>query len=195
MRCVVDASIWIDLHHGTMLVPAMRLQHEYHVPDAVQLLRLGVKKCELDGNGVMAVVALAAKYPAPSRADLFGLESARMLDAVLLTSDAALRKAAEREGVGVHGVLWLLDQLVEKEIITQKARAHALAAMKAAGSRLPADCGGDIADLGREKNKTQSAITNCKLQPINRQSQIENDQRQSAIANRKCIWLLRNGTI
>jgi len=149
MRCVVDASIWIDLHHGNMLVPTMRLQHEYHVPDAVlhemkvpdatQLLRLGAKKCELDGNRVLSVVALAAKYPAPSRADLFGLEAARMLDAVLLTSDAALRKAAEKEGIIVHGVLWLMDQLVEKGIMTPKARTMALAAMKAAGSRLPAD--------------------------------------------------------
>jgi predicted nucleic acid-binding protein len=59
----------------------------------------------------------------------------------LLTGDSRLRKQAAKDGVLVHGALWLLDQLVAHELIATAHAAAALQAMLNAGARLPqAEC-------------------------------------------------------
>ncbi len=73
----------------------------------------------------------------PSRQDLFALVLSREIEAILLTGDGSLREAAEREGVQVHGTIWLLDQMVEHEIIDKQERAASLKLMVESGSRLP----------------------------------------------------------
>jgi hypothetical protein len=44
---------------------------------------------------------------------LFALLLAKINSCALITGDDALRKAAKEEGVPVHGLLWILDRLVE----------------------------------------------------------------------------------
>lgn len=56
----------------------------------------------------------------------------------LLTGDQALRKAAEKESnVVVHGVLWLLDQMIEHKILSKKKARASLQQMVDSGARLP----------------------------------------------------------
>jgi predicted nucleic acid-binding protein len=78
------------------------------------------------------------RYRRPSQNDLFGLALARAEHTILVTGDAALRRAAETEGVETHGVLWLLDGLVEQGVLSPTAACDALGEIIAAGSRLPA---------------------------------------------------------
>jgi len=56
---------------------------------------------------------------------------------VLLTGDAHLREAAKSEGVDVHGVLWVLDELVAQSILTPPDAATSLQRITAAGGWLP----------------------------------------------------------
>ena len=56
---------------------------------------------------------------------------------VLLTGDGHLRQAARREGVEVHGVLWVLDGLLEDRGLTAREAIQALRRMLDAGARLP----------------------------------------------------------
>lgn len=110
---------------------------ELKEPDGKKLISLGLRKVELAGKEVQQVIELAGRYPAPSRADLFALTLAKTRHGVLLTGDRHLRKAAEQEKVQVHGTLWILDQLVNREIITPIQAAQALEKMLAKGRRLP----------------------------------------------------------
>ena len=109
------------------------------MPDGDLLVSSGLQVQELSGSQVLMVLDFAERYARPSREDLFALVLARDLDAVLLTGDASLRDAAENEGVRVHGVIWLLDFMVEHGIINKRDRATSLVLMVRCGSRLPCD--------------------------------------------------------
>jgi len=148
---VTDANIWIDLHTGELINEGFRLPLWLVAPDVIiaelkrpegqALVSLGLQKEELSGKEVLQVAGLAARYPAPSRVDLFALVLAKVRGGVLLTGDAHLRKVAEKEKVPVHGTLWILDELVQKRIVTPRKAAQALEKMRAKGSRLPrAEC-------------------------------------------------------
>jgi predicted nucleic acid-binding protein len=58
---------------------------------------------------------------------------------MLVTGDAALRHAAEEEGVEVHGTLWLLDNLIVDGLLPSATGAFALERMQKHGSRFPQD--------------------------------------------------------
>ncbi|HYU31573.1 MAG TPA: hypothetical protein VEW48_05380 [Thermoanaerobaculia bacterium] len=147
--CVTDTNFWIDLDTGGLIGPIFQLPFEWQVPDVIaeelkrpagaELVRRGLRVRELDGGQVAEVVALAAVYPHPSRSDLFALVLARAQRALLLTGDRHLRQAAEQEGVKVHGTLWLLDELVERSVITPRDAADALQLMREGHRRLPAE--------------------------------------------------------
>jgi predicted nucleic acid-binding protein len=60
-------------------------------------------------------------------------------DAILLTGDAALRKVVAQQGIEIHGILWLLDELVmHRRLETALAclKIHELAQFN---KRLPAN--------------------------------------------------------
>ena len=145
--CVSDSSLLIDLRAGRLLTAAFRLPWDWLAPDVViaelrslpvdELMRPGLRQIELPGREVRQVEQLAERYRRPSRTDLFALVAARMRSAILLTGDRHLRRAAEQEGVSVHGVLWLVDELVRLGIVTGPDAAAALRAMVEVGSRLP----------------------------------------------------------
>ena len=59
----------------------------------------------------------------------------------LLTGDGKLRRQAKQDGIEVHGVLWLLDRLIEHLVIDTQTAARGLQAMLDQGARLPkAEC-------------------------------------------------------
>lgn len=56
---------------------------------------------------------------------------------MLLTGDARLRIASEREGIEVFGTLWLVGQMVEARVIVVRQAVAAYEKMRAAGRRRP----------------------------------------------------------
>src|SRR6185295_16262968 len=110
---------------------------ELESPDGATLVGRGLQARELTGNQVLEVVRLAGRYLRPSRSDLFALVLARSQGATLLTGDRHLRSAAESEGVKVHGTLWLLDQMVETDLLERREAIARLLRMVQAGRRLP----------------------------------------------------------
>ncbi|MNV92158.1 hypothetical protein D3C71_1867200 [compost metagenome] len=55
----------------------------------------------------------------------------------LLTGDGRLRRQAKRDGLQVHGALWLLDLMVEHQVIAPIQAASALSDMLERGARFP----------------------------------------------------------
>jgi hypothetical protein len=147
LRCVTDANLLIDLFHGGLAANAFRLPWEFMAPDVViteillplswDITGLGLIEKSLPGEGVLQVEELAMKYPRPGRIDLFSLVLAIQEEALLLTGDEALRKAASKESVGVHGTLWLLDEMIKGRAISEAEACMSLKMMVDAGRRLP----------------------------------------------------------
>ncbi len=152
MRFVVDACVWIDLGIGDLLAGVFRLPHEFVSPDVVlaelasvdpRLLRaLGVREVSLGSEDYVLLEDLVARYAGPSVRDLTALVVALRDGLALLSGDRKLREAADAEGVRVHGVLWVLDQVVESSIMDPHRVASSLQQMLDQGARLPQDeCG------------------------------------------------------
>lgn len=148
MVCVTDANIWIDIHNADLLDAVFELEHTWRTPDIIVrdevltvdrslLVELGLDVRTLSGEELNQIAALNGRYPNPSPKDLAVLVVADADDGIVVTGDGALRDAAEAEGATVHGVLWVLDQLVDQNIIKPSRAAAALDAMIQQGSRLP----------------------------------------------------------
>lgn len=147
--CVTDTNVWIDLDAANLIDLIFELPWRLCAPDVIvaelerpegeALVRRGLVVRDLPGAGVAAVVDLAARYPRPSRADLFALVLAQREGAALLTGDRHLREAAEREGLEVHGTLWIVDRLMDFSLLSGPDAAKALLRMREAGRRLPAE--------------------------------------------------------
>jgi hypothetical protein len=151
MRILVsDTSVLIDLERGQLLEATFGLKWEFAVPDLLykrelqsndgpRLLKLGLRIESLDGAGVTQALAYQAQVPALSLADSFALALAKINDWTLLAGDGELRKLAGAEKVEFHGVLWVLDQLLEQKRVSAKILHDALTTISAhPRCRLPA---------------------------------------------------------
>jgi predicted nucleic acid-binding protein len=146
-KLILDTTICIDLFHGQLLEEVTRLPYELALPDviAAELIRppgeglaqKGFSVLNLAEEAIEQLVVLRERYPKPSTNDLFALLLARIHSSSLLTGDQDLRNAAKAEGVEAHGLLWLLDRLVEHHILLPLQASDALERILAAGSWLP----------------------------------------------------------
>jgi predicted nucleic acid-binding protein len=144
-RCVLDTSICVDLANAGLLQVALRLSHTLKLPDVIaeelneppgsSLVELGFGTVSLPD--VQEVATLVEKYRKPSTNDLFALACAKGNECILLTGDADLRKAAEIEKVEVHGILWVLDELVKEGVLSPVDAVTSLERVIAGGSWLP----------------------------------------------------------
>lgn len=146
---VTDANIWIDLEDGGVLVEVFRLPYQFLIPDFAipELIRpgwetlevLGLRAHELPAEQVVELIQLRQAHRGLSIIDLAALLLAKLLDATLVTGDRRLNELANANGLGVHGVLWLLDEMVHFKAITPGQAATALRRMLESGARLPAE--------------------------------------------------------
>lgn len=146
---VTDSNIWIDLENGGILVEAFRLTYQFLTPDfAIRelvhprwqtLQALGLEARDLAAEQVMELFRLRQVYKNLSIVDLAAFLLAKTLEATLLTGDRRLMELANANDLPVHGVLWLLDEMVHFRALTPRQAAGALGRMLDQGARLPAD--------------------------------------------------------
>ena len=122
---VTDASCLIDLRNGGLLDVLCYLTYQFVVPLPVratevrdfsveqwkQLDIAGVVTHDLPPNEVGQALALKVRHPSLSAKDCFRYVTAAVHSAILLTGDGLLRKVATNNGLRVHGVLWIVDEL------------------------------------------------------------------------------------
>jgi len=146
---VTDTNIWIDLENGGILIEVFRLHFRFLIPDFAipELIRprwetlqaLGLEAHELVAEQLIELAQLRQTHRNLSIIDLAAFLLARMLDATLLTGDWRLIELANAKRLSVHGVLWLLDEMVYSQALTPVQAATALRRMLEQGARLPAD--------------------------------------------------------
>jgi len=152
---IADTNILIDLWEGELLPAFFRLPYTIASPDVViaelqrpegsMLVELGLQSLTLEADLVLEVIALRqaqdtalrSQHKALSTPDLFAFVATRNLGAILLTGDAGLRQLAEAQQVPLHGILWVLDEIVRTEIISSFNAAGSLERILEAGARLP----------------------------------------------------------
>ena len=146
---VTDTNIWIDLDNGGILEDVFRLPYDFLIPDIAtrELIRppwkilqaFGLVLQELAADQVIELAQLRLSHRYLSVIDLASFLLAKSLDAILLTGDSRLYELANKNRLPVHGVLWLLDEMVRLRVLVPIQVAGALRKMLEAGARLPQD--------------------------------------------------------
>jgi predicted nucleic acid-binding protein len=149
---VKDACLLIDLAEADLLGLWFSLGIDTHTTDLVlaevqhagqwgkisQLVDAGMlKKHEFSDAWLLAAVAIHQAQSAVSLPDASALVLAKELGANLLTGDRSLRRTAEQNEVETHGILWVLDLMVQHGVLQMEAAAERLMFLRKHGSRLP----------------------------------------------------------
>lgn len=152
MLLISDSNILIDMAVGGLLEAMFALEERFAVPNILyeeelsqhhpELLELGLLCLTLQGEGVAEAAHLKAHCrgrDAPGQNDLFALMLAKQENCPLLTGDKRLRKLARTHeaAVEIRGTLWLVQRLVETNLVTPQRAAEAYASMRLSRSRLP----------------------------------------------------------
>lgn len=149
---VSDTNIWIDLYHGGLLEHAFRLPYQFVTtefawnellsPPGVHLQKLGLSIESLESTEVSGLYELMTRLGNSSLADVSCYYLATTRQWVLLTGDRAVRNDGLAAKLEVHGVLWLMDEMLEHSLVGGADLAVALQAMLGKGARLPSkECG------------------------------------------------------
>ena len=144
---ISDANILIDIEDGQLTPIIFRLSYEIAVPDILyelelrerhsHLLEAGLQIKSLTAESIKRTEVLIQQYPRPSMMDHSALALALQEQCPLLTGDKDLRTAAKKEGVEVHGTIWIIEKLLNQKMIQQSQAKRSFDAMRAKGSRLP----------------------------------------------------------
>ena len=137
----------IDLDRARLTKRIAALSYDCLLPDVIlaelteppgaTLLQLGFVQVSFLPEEVEQVMKLQPRYPNETVNDLFALHLSREKQGILITGDAGLRKAAQREHVEAHGVLWLLDLMVHEGVLDKLTAADSLESLMGSGSWLP----------------------------------------------------------
>jgi predicted nucleic acid-binding protein len=147
-RLVTDASILFDAVKGGILHEMFQLPfifitsdfvayRELKTPPLSSFEKAGIRIEELSGSQIRMLEKIHTSYRNLSVNDISVFILAKDQGVTLVTGDDALRKYAESYGVQVHGILWILDELVGNEIISKNDAAITLRRMLDYGCRLP----------------------------------------------------------
>ncbi len=144
---VADTNVLIDVSNGGVVTHFHTLLMSVCAPNVIvaeakggvgpAFLSHGMREFELSIDDMLEAQRLRRKRPKVSFNDMCAYVVARNTRAILLTGDKCLRTFAEEQRVKVHGVLWVLDELVRLELLAKIEAAKALQSMIDHGSRLP----------------------------------------------------------
>lgn len=146
MRVVIsDSSVLIDLAKTRLIESTLALPYEFVIPDVIfadelidlrhykkeQLLELGFKIGSLKGEEVETAFEYGVRYKPLTANDCFALVlSETISEAILLTGDGDLRKAAQRHKVETHGIIWLCEQMRACQTVDEKILLVALESLR-----------------------------------------------------------------
>lgn len=141
MRILVsDTSVLIDLERGSFLESRFKLPFEFVVPDLLYarelaefggpaLVERGLHVEELTSEEVTTAQRVRSAYPKLSLPDAFAYSLASSRRWTLLAGDGELRALAQAQQVPCFGVLWVLDQFFDSQMIKAAAIVGGLEAI------------------------------------------------------------------
>jgi predicted nucleic acid-binding protein len=153
MKLVVnDASILFDLIDVNLVTSLFKLNYSFCTTDfilneitdvfqksAIQKFIDDESLAILSFTDIGKIYHELNNHKGLSSQDCSVLITARENDAILLTGDSHLRKIAESDGIEVHGILWVFDELFDNHIITAKNAHSKLSHLMKINTFLPQD--------------------------------------------------------
>ena len=148
---VVDAGIFIDLLQTGLLSAFISLGYiNYAPPDIVAEVKEDNRQILIDAIQTGKILAptiedldhinlLNYKYRPLSYQDCTCLYMAIKESAILFTSEKQLRKIAKGQGLEVHGILFILDELIKVGQISYRIAHEKLSYLIRNGTFLPID--------------------------------------------------------
>ena len=154
---VNDTNVFIDLIDAGLLAEFFQLPWEVHTTDFVmlELKREGERKAvdsyvdlkkltvgELTPLEVKRIMDLLASQRGKSNVSFTDCSVwlyAKTHGNALLTGDWKLKRQVTRDGIEVHGIIYVFDCLVEEEIVSPIVAAERLNILKNKNPRLPMD--------------------------------------------------------
>lgn len=134
-----DTNVWIDFYEIGHIDHPFRLNFEYFISRdtfrdefiksesmRMSLLSLGLQLAEATEDEFTCAITFQNRYVELSLYDAFALSIAKARGWTLLTGDMPLRKAAIKEGVEVHGTIWVYDQLKAQGKVTEDEYENAI---------------------------------------------------------------------
>jgi predicted nucleic acid-binding protein len=149
---VTDTNVIIDLLEVDALSEFFALPFEIYTTDFVMAEILDEahkdlldvfkrsKQLTILESSSEEIIAMNTMQVRPSLkriADRSAFWKAKELRAMLLTGDRNLRKVAEANGLEVHGILWVVECLVRKTIISKKSATDLLSNLQEINPWLP----------------------------------------------------------
>lgn len=152
---VKDACVLIDLANGGLLDAWFHLGIETHTTNLVIQQLKSDRQWQLVSGFIEAGMLKVSTLNGDQMTEMYGelgqlsigvadqtvLFLAMELDAILITGDRKLRLEGLKQKVEVRGLLWILDELISKKLVSPKLAAAKLRLMRDEGAFLPsAEC-------------------------------------------------------
>ena len=143
---VNDTNVFIDLFNVGLLERFFSLPWEVHTTEFVmlELTREGQHDSvsQYKDNGLLHIIKLYQQQKDKTNVSLTDCTVwyyAKQNNYTLLTGDRKLRNASLIDGVEVHGILYVIDQLVEEGILAKRIAISKLKQLEKSNPRLPQD--------------------------------------------------------
>lgn len=148
MILINDTNIWIDLKCVNLVDEVFKLPYDIGVPDILFdeelkdtdseiLLKNNINILEMTIDELLETGEMFNNTTGVSYNDLTTLVVSYKRNCTLVTGDGNLRKIAKNKNVNLRGSIWLLDQLVEHEIISKPRACEACNILLDSSRRLP----------------------------------------------------------
>jgi len=131
---ITDACIFIDLYDLDLTVPFFSLELEVHTsldvfhelyPEQRKLLEVFISVNKLIIHNIQPderLIISQTNFPLSlSEVDKTVLFLAKKFEAIVLSSDKAVRNYAKSKSIDYHGLLWVFDRLIAQEILSKEA--------------------------------------------------------------------------
>lgn len=144
----IDANVLFDFVAGEIFDTLFLLPFNFHTSDIVayeisksysdkQLASLGLEIMILDEVEILEILGMQENHIELSIEDISILFLSRKHRTMILSNDGPLRDLADISRIEYHGTLWLLEELIQNEILQPRESAAALRLMLARGRWLP----------------------------------------------------------
>jgi len=138
--CCIDANILFDFVAGDIFDQLFLLPLDFHTSDIVayeisgsysgrQLTQRGLEILALDDSEVLEIFTMKQEHSGLSVEDVSVFFLSRKHGTLILSNDGLLRELADASRIEYHGTLWLLDEMIQKEILQPREAASALRSM------------------------------------------------------------------
>lgn len=154
MKLIIsDTNIFIDLINIELLDEFLKLEYEFHTTDFVvneisdeqnQVLLKNIEdnKILLDkanADELSEIIELQSKKKSLSIVDFSVYYFAKKQNAMILTGDKSFRNYAIEQKFDVKGILWVLDEVLDKKLLDENIMIEKLELLITTNKRLPKD--------------------------------------------------------